>query len=48
MNDDIVERLASTEAFTNARAVDVDRDAELLARIDFASRVLSQLKGEGA
>jgi len=41
-----LERLASMEAFTIARFSDPDRDAELLARIDFASRVLSQLKGE--
>ncbi len=43
-----LERLAGMEAFTNSRMVDPDRDAELLARIDFARLILAQLKGEGA
>jgi len=43
-----LERLAGMEAFTNSRMVDPDRDAELLARIDFARAILAQLKGEGA
>ncbi len=43
-----LERLAGMEAFTNSRMVDPDRDAELLARIDFARLILAQLKGERA
>jgi hypothetical protein len=35
-----LERLGSTEAFDVARAIDPERDAELLARIDFARAAL--------
>jgi len=39
-----LERLASTEAFTLSRTIDPVRDAEFLARIDFARNELEKFK----
>lgn len=41
---DALERLASCEAFGVPRAIDKDRDEEVVLRMDYANKVLNSLK----
>lgn len=42
---EVIERLGSSEAFVGARALDKERDKELIARMDFARSALQPARG---